>query len=309
MKMRKERTSIISVRNGFSDRHGIGSVANFLQIYDFDDRTRIIISNFVRDFFETIFVNNPQLGYQSKIGYNPEQDLFKELLSKVFCLQNTLGVGQRLDWVAVYDKLVYGAMREAPYNEVLDLIEFVAIWFFDCFIIDVGEIFCNSMNLLFEKERVGYRFVNRRIVEITDENEIKEIGQAARGPFNACRTHIEKAVGFLADREKQDYKNCIKESISAVEAICKIIGDDSKADLRKALKRLKDVGINIPPTLEAAWEKMYAYTCDEGGIRHAEKLFESDVTFQQAKYMLVSCSAFVNYLISEYEKIKNNERQ
>lgn len=42
------------------------------------------------------------------------------------------------------------------------------------------------------------------------------------------------------------------------------------------------------------------YTSDEGGIRHAEGLFESNVTFEEAKYMLVSCCAFVNYLIAEY---------
>ena len=41
---------------------------------------------------------------------------------------------------------------------------------------------------------------------------------------------------------------------------------------------------------------------DQGGIRHAEGMFESNVTFEEAKFMLVSCSAFINYMIAEYGK-------
>ena len=51
---------------------------------------------------------------------------------------------------------------------------------------------------------------------------------------------------------------------------------------------------------------LFGYTSDEGGIRHAEGLFVSEVSFEEAKFMLVSCSAFVNYLISEYGKIKRD---
>ena len=40
---------------------------------------------------------------------------------------------------------------------------------------------------------------------------------------------------------------------------------------------------------------MWTYTSDEHGIRHA-LLEESDLTFEDAKFMLVSCCAFVNYL-------------
>ena len=79
---------------------------------------------------------------------------------------------------------------------------------------------------------------------------------------------------------------------------------DENSELNKALKKLKEKGLNIHPALEQAWNKLYAYTCDEGGVRHSEKAFESNVTFEEAKYMLVSCCAFVNYLIAEYGKIK-----
>ena len=124
--------------------------------------------------------------------------------------------------------------------------------------------------------------------------------------YDGCREHIKKAVSFLANREHKDYKNCIKESISAVETICQIIIGSNTATLNKAIQKLKNKGIKIHPVLETAFTKLYAYTSDEGGIRHAEGLFVSEVSFEEAKFMLVSCSAFVNYLIAEYGKIKKD---
>ncbi|MCM1545499.1 MAG: hypothetical protein NC033_00540 [Clostridiales bacterium] len=159
------------------------------------------------------------------------------------------------------------------------------------------------MNTLFEVECVGYRFVGDQIVAITEQTEIEEIEQTLNNSIGGCRTHIEKAVGFLADREKKDYKNCIKESISAVESICQLITGNDKATLGQALKLLKDKGVKIHSALESAFSKLYGYTSDEGGIRHCEGMFESNVTFEEAKFMLVSCSAFVNYLIAEYGKL------
>lgn len=107
---------------------------------------------------------------------------------------------------------------------------------------------------------------------------------------------------LLSNRENPDYKNSIKESISAVESICIIIAGKG-ATLGDALKTLGNKH-NLNNQLKAAFEKLYSYTNSEGGIRHAEGMFESEVTFEEAKFMLVSCCAFVNYLIAEYGKIK-----
>jgi hypothetical protein len=50
--------------------------------------------------------------------------------------------------------------------------------------------------------------------------------------------------------------------------------------------------------LKSAFNKLYGYTSDEDGIRHAI-LEEKEVGFDEAKYMIVACSAFVNFLISK----------
>ena len=56
--------------------------------------------------------------------------------------------------------------------------------------------------------------------------------------------------------------------------------------------------IEIHPALKKAFNNLYGYTSDSGGIRHAS-LSESNLKFEDAKFMLVSCSAFTNYLIAK----------
>ena len=44
--------------------------------------------------------------------------------------------------------------------------------------------------------------------------------------------------------------------------------------------------------------QLYGYTSDEDGIRHC-LMDESKVDFADAKYMLVACSAFYNFLVDK----------
>jgi len=55
-------------------------------------------------------------------------------------------------------------------------------------------------------------------------------------------------------------------------------------------------------SLKRAFDSLYGYTSSAEGIRHALLDDKSTLSFEDAKFMLVSCSAFVNYLISKTEK-------
>ena len=109
-------------------------------------------------------------------------------------------------------------------------------------------------------------------------------------------------MNLLYDREQPDYENSVKESILAVESICNIIMGTDNAELGKALKKLEDIGIKIHSALREGFIKLYGYTSDKNGIRHCGGI-DSKTTFEEAQYMLVSCSAFVNYLIENNTKI------
>lgn len=78
----------------------------------------------------------------------------------------------------------------------------------------------------------------------------------------------------------------------------------SQSTLGKTLKKLTTSGVHIHPALVNAFESIYGYTSDEDGIRHGSIDF-SNAPSEDAKYMLISCSAFINYLIEKYNKTKN----
>lgn len=74
-------------------------------------------------------------------------------------------------------------------------------------------------------------------------------------------------------------------------------------DLAAGLKKLDSAGLTVHPALKQAWMKMYGYTSDESGVRHGA-IEAATVDQSLAKYMLVTCSAFVSYLIEEGRKAK-----
>jgi hypothetical protein len=49
------------------------------------------------------------------------------------------------------------------------------------------------------------------------------------------------------------------------------------------------------PALRKSLSALYGYTSDEQGIRHA-MLDEPKLTAADAKFLLVACSAFINYM-------------
>lgn len=166
------------------------------------------------------------------------------------------------------------------------------------------ERFMMMSNNKLEKNISAYRFVNGEIAPVIDEVEIQAVEAAVshQGSLAPVGIHLQRALELLADKETPDYRNSIKESISSVETLSRVITDDSKATLGKALKKLdaqKDVQLH--PALRDAFSKLYGYTSDESGIRHA-LTEESDLDVEDATFMLVACSAFVNYLIQKATK-------
>ena len=296
------RKSMIKVRGGFSDKTGINPCNTQIQLDEFDDRTRTTISNQLFRMLEITF-SNPLTFAKSPY------DQKRQLLSNEFCRaisSDILSLPSRFDNSKVYNWQFYfekisNIIDDAPYNEVLDVVWYCCHWLSTCTILDPKDIY-DIFNETFGQEYVGYRFISGEIVPITDENEVNEIEQACNTPFAGARTQLQKALCFLSDRENPDYKNCIKESISAVESVCKVISGNEKAALKDALNGLISNGMNIHGSLKTAILALYGYASDEGGIRHAERETESTVTFEEAKFMMVTCSAIVNYLVAEYGK-------
>lgn len=159
---------------------------------------------------------------------------------------------------------------------------------------NIVNAFIQLMNSTFRRLNYAYRIVDNQIVEITDEEEIKVI-EEAMSKTSSVQTHLSGAMKHLSDRPTPDYRNSIKESISAVEALCREITGEST--LGSALKQLEKNDVKIPTTLKAGIEKLYVYTNDsKTGIRHALMDDTDAPQYDEAKFMLVACSAFINYV-------------
>lgn len=185
--------------------------------------------------------------------------------------------------------------------EVYDFIEFIAqnpSGVFD------PEEFCTSCNFILEEEKSAYRFLKGLLVPISSDAELESIKEAfdKGAPFPGVKVHLRTAIEHLSDRKNPDFRNCIKESISAVESLCKAVTGDPKATLSKALAVLER-DKKLHPRLKTSFIAIYEYSSDADGIRHA-MLDEPDLSFVDAKYMLVVCSAFINYVTGKLTEKK-----
>ncbi|TLP63646.1 hypothetical protein FEM01_06215 [Pseudomonas mosselii] len=162
--------------------------------------------------------------------------------------------------------------------------------------------FASAFNLVLEQENSAYRFVSGKLTPITSTDEIDEIESAIVNSdrYAGVRTHLSSALSLLTDRENPDYRNSIKESISAVESLAKKLINDDKATLGQALKTL-EAKHGLHSSLKSAFMTLYGYTSDAGGIRHALLDSTSTSTKADARFMLITCSAFINFAIDSIE--------
>jgi len=205
-------------------------------------------------------------------------------------------------YLASLKKLFY----DLDWYEVYDLIEFMLDWIAkDSRCKFYSRAFKDKLNNVLESNLSGYRIIENCVALITEDAEIEEIESAIRlaDPLNGVKKHLQTSLEFFSRKHDPDYRNSIKESISAVESLCKIICGNPKAILGEALESIDKKGL-VPfhKALKSGLLKLYGYTSDEQGIRHAFIDGRSEIFQEDARFMLVSCSAFVNYLIVKADK-------
>jgi len=280
----------------FSQRKGIKPVKSVMQVDSMDDDLRIGLWNALT----LIYWNN----IERTGNYHNIRSLYIRLwhdyFKKPIYPLNPSSSYWREYWREIY-KEIKKYFSNCEWFEVYDFIEFIA----NNYPInkDVNSEFMKFCNSVLEREASAYRFVGGKITQITTEEEISEIEEALKtsNPLKGVHAHLKRALDLLADRKSPDYRNSIKESISAVEAICNLIAGEEKSTLGQALKKIEDK-VGLHPALKNAFSSLYGYTSDAEGIRHA-LLDEPKLSFEDAKFMLVSCSAFINYLIGKSSKV------
>jgi uncharacterized protein with PIN domain len=274
----------------FSERMKIVSPKDTIQITSIDEDLRTALWNVLYGFFLVRHQPNDYIVYDTGFGL-----IFGKLW--VNFLNKQLDKKPQM-WFEAQEFLNYMFFHDEWYT-IYDVIEYIISINDD--ITGTNEEFIPIINQALEKYFSGYRIIGKIVAPITTESEIEAIEAAINNTdkLRNINLHIQEALKKLSDRTKPDFRNSIKESISAVEALCRIISGNPKATLGDALKAIeKNGGVKIHGALISGFSSIYGWTNDAQGIRHS-LMDVPNLKYDDAIFMLVSCSAFINYLIAK----------
>lgn len=165
------------------------------------------------------------------------------------------------------------------------------------FFLEIGAVKADSINRILTQEGAACRVIDGQICAITSAAEIAALESAIkpREKFQATAEHFKTALSHLSNRENPDLRNVIKESISALEATAQVVTGKDNATLGDALAVLEKQG-RVDPALKKGFGAIYGWASGPSGIRHAMSDSPQQIDRDDAKFHLILCSAFSNYL-------------
>ena len=131
------------------------------------------------------------------------------------------------------------------------------------------------------------------VTEAEGNTIIESLDTLRRAGLDGSAAHLTKASDCINGK---DWAGSIRESIHAVESVARRLDPKASATLVPALASLEK-GNALHPALKEAFSKLYGYTSDEQGIRHALlDRSNADVGMDEAVFMLSACASFASYL-------------
>lgn len=279
----------------FSERVGARTAPRRLQIAEMDEELRARLWNVITPRFTGTMYG----GHWVKAA--------KFLADQIFKVPT--------DTVPGYEEGAYKWLRDhyftVPWHQVYDILEALVVRVdaicrpteYSAHYREQRADFVTAVNNVLERELSGYRFIKGVLAPISDPAEVAAIEEAASATATSgiagAHAHIQAALRMLGQKPEPDYRNSIKESISAVECVVNVVTGGSGNGVADAIDELAK-HTEIHGALRAALKQLYGFTSDSDGIRHA-MLEQSTVGFTEAKFMLVTCAAFVNFFVGKAE--------
>lgn len=199
------------------------------------------------------------------------------------------------------------SIREGSYHEILTLIEYV-LRHRDC-----SPDLRNKLIDVFDKVPFAY-FVEEINGDLTIIPRVsRETGGATQqaiqtiqeGGMEGAATHLRDAAKHI---NNQQYSDSIADSIHAVESVARLISPKKASTLRPALDSLENAGVINHKVLKDAFSKLYGYTSNEQGIRHALLDNNSpEVGLDEAMFMFGACASFAAYLVNKHQQLKQQQ--
>lgn len=261
----------------FGQRIGQRPLREVVQTESVDDSTRVALWNLMHN-FERGLLNT---------GHAKAETFMKSIWATV--LERPI---DEYFWATTESKIKNRLLKE-DWILTLEMVE----GFGGIIHSQLGERFSDEYrklaNEILAKGLIGYRFIGPELAEVDDDQSASEIDEAIASASSPARTHLQRAVALLADRQNPQYAKVASEAVLAVEATVHDL--TGKKTLGDGVKELGKRGLPVHPAIIRAWGAMYGYTSDAGGIRHAN-INGEEVDAAMAVYLLVTCSAFVNLL-------------
>ena len=185
-------------------------------------------------------------------------------------------------------------VEDQPFNKVFDLIQFV-LRHPRC-----PPEFIKQMKRVFAACRLAYTIDIKRPPTILpaatpDEGNaiVQSLDVLGNAGLNGSASHLRNASACI---NRGDWGGSVRESIHAVESVARQLDPEAAKTLAPALKSLQRHG-RLHPAVTDAFSKLYGYTSDQQGIRHA-LLDQTDAQVGQdeAVFMLGACASFASYL-------------
>lgn len=203
-------------RQRFSDKYKFTTPREVFQLDDIDSDLRNRIWNIVKNDFIDVLRSK----YDSD-SYIPHEDNDKTYIVKLY----DAFFKDHVDPLKLSKEGIRNDLKKRffalKWFDIYNLLEFLAYAYHS-----TSSSYFEKVNKILEEENSGYRFVGEFITPIIDEVEIESIENALHSSYRSVKQHLGKALELFSDKESPDYTNSIKESISAVESLCKqLIGN------------------------------------------------------------------------------------
>ena len=274
----------------FSQAEGYEELPNTLKLEELPREARVHIWNVFYLHLENSADFVPMIG---ESYYTLAQE-WQSIISEFYLWHDNVP----LDELEIRYDLVCEDLKEKvyrlPFNQVFDLIQFV-IRQPEC-----SDEFSESIGQAFERCRLAYtitkdqpRTIIPAVTEVEGKAIVTSLSELNRAGLAGSASHLRKAAERINSSEWAD---SIRESIHAVESVARQIAPNRTDTLTQALESIDKDG-SLHSDLKDACKKLYWYTSDEEGVRHALLDREgSRAGRDEAVFMLGACASFASFL-------------
>ena len=272
----------------FSEAQGYEEIPKPLKLGELPKEARTSIWNLVYFYVQESSVFSPYTS--GPVIGDPWNEILQSLHVGFDC--------QPLDeWgsgIGDFRRNIRSRIESQPFNKVFDLIQFV-LRHPRC-----PSRFVKDMRCTFEEIRLAYALdfgPPPTIVPAatTEEGDavVASLQSLQQAGLIGSAKHLQEASAQI---NNGDWAGSVRESIHAVESVARQLYANGERTLGSALTAIERHGA-LHPALKQAFIKLYAYTCDEQGIRHA-LVDQTDPTvgMDEAVFMLGACASFASYL-------------